>query len=215
MESQYLIVIFKNKKQYKVIKKYRKIKTADAFFDKIKKESDDIFFSVELENGRDVKYELAILERNDLNSNSVFITDDLGRNIKVELDSSNYSIRKIIKYNYPELITNYDTKERLDGVEFVSKYLKGSNLKLLSKLNNKVLLQDDDKHHLFIYKSIYDAERFLDNLSMYLMKIKKVNSIIVKDTDIAQKKYLYRMLTELGYDKKMLYRVSTTHLKEK
>ncbi len=215
MDSQYLIVIFKNKQQYKVIKKYRKIKNAETFFDKLKKESDDIFFSVELENGRDVKYELAILERNDLNSNSVYVTDDFGRNIKVELENSNYNIRKIIKYNYPELITNYDNKERLDGHQFVLKYLKGQNLKLLSKLNNKVVLQDDDKYHLFIFKSIHDADRFLDNLTMYLMKIKKVNSIIVKDTDIVQKKYLYQMLTELGYDKKMLYRVSTTHLRDR
>ena len=38
--------------------------------------------------------------------------------------------------------------------------------------------------------------------------------MIVRDTDISQKKYLYEVLVNQGFDKKMLYRTSTTHLKD-
>lgn len=215
MKSEFLIVIFKNKLRYKIIKKYRKYQNAITLYDKILKESNDVIFNVQTENGRDVNYELALLETKTSKSESLYVIDEMGRNMKVELDDPDFNIKKIAKYNFPEKLTNISTKERIDTGGIVKKYLNGSNLKLISKLNNKIVIQDDDKFNLFSTKSIYDAERFIDSLESHLMNTNKRNCLIVKDTDIAQKKYLYEVLNNLGYDKKMLYRVSTTHLKDK
>lgn len=215
MKSEFLIVIFKNKLRYKIIKKYRQYKTAIVFYEKLLKESENVFFDIQTENGRDINYELALLETKTSKSESIYITDDMGRNIKVELDDPEYNIIKISKYNFPEKLTNISTKERIDASIIVNQYLKGTNLKLISKLNNKIVIQDDDKFNLFSTKSIYDAERFIDSLEKHLINNNKRNCLIVKDTDVAQKKYLYEVLSNLGYDKKMLYRVSTTHLKHK
>jgi hypothetical protein len=67
---------------------------------------------------------------------------------------------------------------------------------------------------LFSLKSVYDAERFLNNLEKYMISNNKKNCLIVKDDSSPQKKYLYEVLSNLGYDKNMLYRKSTTHLKD-
>lgn len=214
MESNFLIVIFKNKQQYKIMKKYQKIINAEHKFNSLISESNDVFFEIKTENGRSVKYELAILEKKKPNSESVYITDSLGRNIRVELDDAEYNILKIVPYKFPEKLTNIDTKERLDASIFVKKYFKGPELKLISKLNNKIIFQENESISLFSLKSSDDAERFLESLTSYLHQSKYKNCLIVKDTDVAQKKYLYDMLSSKGYNKKMLYRVSTTHLKD-
>jgi len=39
--------------------------------------------------------------------------------------------------------------------------------------------------------------------------------MVVFDVSSAQKKYLYGILSDMGFDKKMLYRKSTTHPKGK
>ena len=99
--------------------------------------------------------------------------------------------------------------------QLIKKYITDSSLKLVSKLNNKIIIQDDDKFNVFATKSIYDAERFLNNLETYMISNNRRNCLIVKDSSIEQKKYLYEVLTNEGLDKKMLYRSSTTHLKDK
>jgi len=214
MESNFLIVIFKNKQQYKIMKKYQKFSNVEHKFNSLINESNNIFFDIRTENGRRVKYELAILEKRTKNSQSVYITDELGRNIKVDLDNSEYNILKIVPYNFPEKLTNIDTKERMDASVFVKKYFRGPELKLISKLNNKIIFQENENISLFSLKSSEDAERFLISLTSYLQQSSYKNCLMVKDTDVAQKKYLYDMLAEKGYNKKMLYRVSTTHLKD-
>jgi hypothetical protein len=215
MESNFLIVIFKNKQQYKIMKKYQKFSNVEHKFNSLINESNNVFFDIKTENGRKVKYELAILEKRTPNSDSVYITDELGRNIKVDLDNSEYNILKIAPYNFAEKLTNIDTKERIDASVFVKKYFKGAELKLISKLNNKIIFQENENIFLFSLKSSEDAERFLISLTSYLQESSYKNCLMVKDTDVAQKKYLYDMLAEKGYNKKMLYRVSTTHLRDK
>jgi hypothetical protein len=215
MESKFLIVIFKNKKQYKIIKKYLKQQNAENFFKKLKEKSDNVIFDIQTENGKDVKYELAILEKKGNDFDHIYVTDELGRNVKVELDDSDYFIKKIIPYSLPEKITNIKDNKRIHVEDFLTKFLKGKEMKMISKLNNKIIIQENEKINIFSLKSIYDAERFIESLTKYLAKINKSSCLIVKDTDVAQKKYLYNILNEMGFDKKMLYRVSTTHLKDK
>jgi hypothetical protein len=80
----------------------------------------------------------------------------------------------------------------------------------LSKLNNKIVLQDEDKINLFSLKNEIESERFLNCLRDYLIETKNFNYIIVSETSKPQKKYLYKILDESGISKKILYRNSTT-----
>jgi hypothetical protein len=179
------------------------------------KENEDVLFDVKTENGRDVKYEIALIEKTSEKLFPVFRTDEMGRNISIELDDSDYSILKINEYKIPEKLFNVRDNEKIEMSKVISKYVKTDSLKLVSKLNNKIIIQDDDKFNLFSCKSIYDADRFLSELESHMINSGKRNCMIVKDTDKAQKKYLYEVLSNEGFDKKMLYRSSTTHLKDK
>jgi hypothetical protein len=214
MSGDYIVVLFKNKKRYKIIKEYKKYSNAFNLYTSKIKECEEIVFDIQTENGMDVKYEIAIIGR--VNNNpQLFVTDELGRNVKIEVDDSNYSIIKIQDYKFPEKIQNIQTREKVEVNGLIKKYISDSSLKLVSKLNNKIIIQDDDKYNVFTTKSEYDAERLLANLEKHMINNNRRNCLIVTDASIAQKKYLYEVLSNLGFDKKMLYRKSTTHLKDK
>ena len=215
MANDYLIVLFKNKVRYKIIKNYKTYKNALNLFNQKLKESDEVLFDVKTENGRNVTYEIALIEKSPEKNFPIFKTDEMGRNIIIELDDSDYSILKINEYRIPEKLFNIKDNIKIDMSKILLKYIKGDSLKLVSKLNNKIIIQDDDNFNLFSCKSIYDADRFLNELESHMINSGKRNCMVVKDTDNAQKKYLYEVLTNKGFDKKMLYRSSTTHLKEK
>ena len=53
-------------------------------------------------------------------------------------------------------------------------------------------------------------KRFLDVLNQFLKDKSIYNCIVVSETSKPQKKYLYSILENLGIDKKLLYRRSTT-----
>ena len=215
MNNNYTIILFKNKERYKIIKNYKTYKNALPFFNSKVKESNDVVFDVQTENGRDVNYEIALIEKTSEKLFPIYRTDEMGRNIPVQLNDPNYAILKIEKYNIPEKVFHISKKQKISSEKLINTYLKGDSLKLVSKLNNKIIIQDEDIYNLFSLKSIYDADRFLINLEKYMISNNKSNCLIVKDSSREQKKYLYEILTNLGYNKSMLYRTSTTHLKDK
>ena len=215
MNNNYIIILFKNKERYKIIKKYKTYKNALPFFNSKVKESNDVVFDVQTENGRDVNYEIALLERTSEKLFPIYRTDEMGRNIPVEINDPNYKILKIEKYNIPEKVFHITKKVKISSEKLIHNYLRGDSLKLVSKLNNKIIIQDEDIYNLFSLKSTYDADRFLINLEKHMITNSKSNCLIVRDSSREQKKYLYEILTNLGYNKSMLYRTSTTHLKDK
>ena len=81
---------------------------------------------------------------------------------------------------------------------------------MISKLNNKVVVQDDDEYFLFSLKTEDDCNRFLNIVES---SVEKKNFIIVRDFTSPQRKYLYDLLVDKGFDIDFLYRTSTTHPK--
>lgn len=215
MINNYIIILFKNKERYKIIKKYKTSEKALQFFSSKIEESNNVFFDIKTENGKSVEYEIALIEDNPEKKIPIYRTDELGRNIPVELENSKFKISKIEKFNIPEKIYHITKKEKIDSSLIITKFLKGDSLKLVYSLNNKIIIQEDDNYNLFSTKSVGDAHRFLESLRIYMVNNGKNNCLIVKDDSIQQKKYLYKVLSELGYEKKMLYRTTTTHLKDK
>lgn len=215
MDSNYLIILFKNKSRYKIIKKYQTYKKCLDYFNFLTNKSNEVIFDVQTENGRDVKYELGLLKRDKKEILKLFKTDDLGRNISIELNDPDFSLMRIEPYRLDEKIYDINKKQKISVTKLIESNLKSNELKLISKLNNKIIIQEDDKFSLYSTKSSYDAIRLLNSLQEYMINNNKKNCLIVMDTSSEQKKYLYQVLSELGYDKKMLYRNSTTHLKDK
>lgn len=183
---------------------------AKQFFDKKVKQSDCVEFEVNLENATPCSYELALIEKKNNKFDSLYVRDSLGRQVKIDLDDENYRVMSIVKFNVEEKLYDVGQKEKITFDKFVKKYLKTGSVKLISKLNNKVVLQDNDVVNLFSLKDINESQRFLDCLKQHLINTDRMDVIVVSDTSNTQKKYLYDILSQMGIDKKLLYRTTTT-----
>ena len=211
----YLIVLFKNKVKKKIIKKFKTSNRANSFYESLLEGSDNVIFNKQYENGFLFNYEIAILEKVSGTFLPVFLKDELGRNIKVDLQDDDYSIKKITPYHTEELILDTSLNKKINSNEFIKLYLDPSGFKLVSKLNNKIVVQNDDKFNLFTLKNDYDSSRFIDTLSELFIEQKRFDCMFVKDYSNAQRKYLYNLLIENGFSKSYLQRQTTTHpLKE-
>lgn len=211
-EPNYIIVLFKNKSKKKIINKFKTKERAIEFYKKMI-EGNDVIFDCQTENGKSCFFELGLLEKNSTNFDSYFIKDDMGRQVKVELDDDGYRMIEVKNYKVEELIYDVKEKTKISLTKFIKSYLPKSSIKLLSKLNNKVVVQNNDEINLFSLKSEDDADRFLDSLGEYFINNDRMDCILVKDTTKQQKKYLYSILQDKGIDKSVLYRRFTTFRK--
>lgn len=208
--ENYIVVLFKNKKKKRIIKKFITFSRAKQFYEKLIKESNEVLFEIKVEGGKNCDYELGIVEMSSKQLVPVYMTDEFGRNVKVKLDEDGMTLFKIQPYKKEETI--YDIKEgkKITMSDLIKKYMKGDGLKMISVLNNKIVLQEDEKIHLFTLKSESESSRFIDSMSLHFFKIKRGDCLFVKDYSTAQRKYLYSLLESNGIDKKILYRKFTT-----
>ena len=94
MDYNYLVLLFKNKVKQKIINKYQTKERALELYNKLVKQSDDVVFDTAYENGHYCEYEIALVYKGDT-KNPIYVTDFMGRNIKVEMDDDGHSIIKI------------------------------------------------------------------------------------------------------------------------
>ena len=195
----------------KIIKKFKTSNRANNFYESLLETSNNVIFDKQYENGFISKYEIAILEKVSGTFLPVFLKDELGRNIKVDLEDNDFSIKKINLYHVEEFILDISLNKKINSNEFIKLYLNPSGFKLISKLNNKIVVQNDDKFNLFTLKNDYDSSRFIDSISDFFMEQKRFDCMFVKDYSNAQRKYLYNLLIENGFSKSYLQRQTTTH----
>ena len=207
--ENYMVVLFKNKTKKKIIKKFITFKRAKSFYDNLVKESNDVIFNVEVEAGKECKYEIGLVEMSSKQLVPVYMTDEFGRSIKVKLNEDGMTLFQINPYKKEELI--YDIKEgkKITVQELIKKYLKGDGLKMVSVLNNKIVVQEDEKLNLFTLKTEKESSRLVDSLSLYFFKIKRGDCLFIKDYSSTQRKYLYTLLESNGFSKRVLYRKFT------
>jgi hypothetical protein len=145
----------------------------------------------------------------------IYITDEMGRNIKVKLENDGMTLKEIVIYKEEEKIFDIQKNKKITTRELIKNYIKGDGVKMISTLNNKIIIQIDDEVSLFSLKSEVESGRFLDCLMGYFFKIKRKDCIFVKDFSSAQRKYLFEILKNKGIDKKILYRKFTTYPRPK
>ena len=208
--ENYLIVLFKNKVRHKILKKYITFKWAKNYFDNLKKENEDVIFEKLIVNGKDTNFEVGLVEKSNKQLVPVYITDEMGRNVKVKLENEGMTLIEIITYKVEEEVFDIQKEVRIKTKDLIKKYLKSDGVKMISSLNNKIIIQSEDEVYLFSTKNSSESERFLDCLSNFFYRIKRRDCLFVKDVSSAQKKYLYSLLESKGFDKKVLYRKFTT-----
>ena len=210
--ENFIIVLFKNKKKKKIIKGYVTSKNANLKYKKLVKEK-NIPFEVLYENGSPCKYEIALLSKIK-SGQDLFKLDEFGRNKKVFMsDDSDYEITKINDYLIEEKIFDCQLNKRIDFNYFIKNYFNSGELKVISTLHNKIVIQVDSNFYLFVLKNVYDSERLISVLENYFLSNGRKECIFVRDVDTIQRKWLYESLEKSGFDRSKLYRQSTTFLR--
>ena len=207
----YLVVLFKDKEKKKIINKFKTHERALKFYNNMLEESSKVIFPKMTENGSECIFELGLIEITDRKKEFVYKKDEFGRNVKVEIEDG-FNILKMNPYFFEEEFLDYKTKKKIITNDFIKKYLQKSGFKLLSKLNNKVVLQNDDKTNLYTLKTIQDSDRFLNMLQE---KLQRNDCMYVKDYTTIHRKYLYSILVDKGFSIDYLQRLSTSHPSKK
>jgi hypothetical protein len=213
--SNYIIVLFKNKSKKKIINKFITSNKAKKFYDELIEESNSVIFPKEFENGEQSNFELGLLTKTTDSLFPIYTTDELGRRIKVQLEDPEWRIIKITPYKIEEELYDIQLGKKITTPELIRKYLKQEGIKMVSKLNNKIVVQKDEDVKLFSLKNEYDSHRFIETVSQHFLSKNRIDTMFISDASSAQKKYLYSLLESKGIDKKVLYRKSTTHPKVK
>jgi hypothetical protein len=211
-EPNFTVILFKNNKKRKILKTFVREQKAIEYYNKKLKESSEIAFNKEYENGSRCSYKITLTSKT-CEVEQLYYMDEIGRNVSIDPKiSDNLYIKKIDMFNIEEKLYDVQENKKITFHKFVKKYLDKDKIIMLSKLNNKVVVQEDDDYSLFSLKTEDDCERFLRIVES---KVEKKNFIIVRDFTSPQRKYLYDLLVEKGYDIDFLYRTSTTHPKER
>ncbi len=205
--------MFKNKKKRKIIKSYSSEKNAYNKFKSLLKSNDEIFFEKKIENAEKVDFEIGLLTNKSKIQKSLFLKDDLGRNNVVKTDNLDYVFIEISKYKIEETIFDWQKQEKIRMSDLIDKYCKSTELKSIFTLHNKLCIQINDDVSLFSLKDKFESNRFLDTLQRYFFENGRQDAIFVRDVSSAQRKWVYSILEEKGFDKKRLYRLKTTFSK--
>jgi hypothetical protein len=206
----YIVVLFKDKRKKRLIKKFVTLTKAKEFYLKLKKQSEDVIFDKIYEDGKYVNFEIGIVEMSSKQLLPVYMTDEMGRNVKVKLEEDGMTLFEISTFKLEEKIYDNQQSKKITVLQLISKYLKTDSLKMIFSLNNRIVVQNDSQFSIFTLKNSEESFRLIDCLSNHFLKTKRKDCLFVKDTSTAQKKYLYEILEKNGFDKKMLYRKFTS-----
>lgn len=205
--------MFKNKKKKRIIKGYKSEKRATEKFKSLIKEN-NVLFDVQYENAEKSKYELALLTNTDSFQIPLFQEDELGRNEEVFISSeTDYTIRQIKPFKIEEKIFDWNTNDRISFEELIRKYCIKKEMKSISTLHNKLVIQVNENFYVFSLKNIDDAHRLLETMENYYRENHRNDAIFVKDISTTQRKWMYDLLVKKGFDKGKLYRQTTTFSK--
>jgi hypothetical protein len=211
--ENYIIVLFKNKKKKKIIKGYATEKNALSKYNELVRDN-NVRFKVLFENSERCDYEIGLLTKTDDYQIPLFKTDEVGRNNNVFIEGeSDYTIKRIEDYSIEEMIFDWRLNRRISFDEFISLYCPKKQVKVISKLHNKIVIQNDEVFNLFSLKNEEDSERFLQTLESFFYSSNRNDSIFVRDESTINRKWMYNVLEKNGFDRKKLYRQKTTFSK--
>ena len=149
LDPKYFVVLFKNKVLKKIIKKFSNSKNAKNFFEERIKNSSSVIFEKKILAGVNTTLEIGLLGPKTSQSDYVYVTDELGRNVKVKFEDEITELIKISIFKEEEKIYDIKKKNKITTPELISSYLKGDGTKMISTLNNKVIIQKDESVNLF------------------------------------------------------------------
>ena len=154
------------------------------------------------------QFELGIFSTED-NQNAVYRKDNVGRNIQVVDTVQNYHIMELSPYWVEELIYDHQNKSRVSFDFLVENYLPKKDFKQVFTINNKLIVQNDNIFKIFSMKNVDDCSRLLNLIKETFINDGRTDCLFVPDSSTVQRKELYNLLEENGFDRKFLYKQYT------
>lgn len=213
--EKFLIVLFKNKKKKKIIKKFITYQKAKEGYKKIIEKSNGVIFEVKVENGHNVDYEVGLVDTTSQTKFPTYKRDDLGRNLKIQMEDIGFSVLQIENYKKEERIFDLQKNKKITIPYLIKTYLFSKDLKIISLLNNKLIVQKDEEINLFSLKNESEVSRLIIVLQTKFLNENRNDCMFITDDSTPQRKFLLNLLSEKGYNKKILYRNYTTHPRTK
>lgn len=201
MGSKYKIVLFKDGKKYKVFSSTNIKRNAFSKYKKLLKQKKPLF-TTEFMSRKKCVFEVAVIGPS--TTHKTFKKDELGRNLTISLDSSEYEILDLSPYWKEELVYDHQLKNRVFINDILEKYLHTKEFKQVFTLNNKLVIQKDEDFSIFSLKNIDDSVRLLSVLQLEFQNVGRYDCLFVPDTSTAQRKLLYDLLEKAGYCRKFL-----------
>ena len=200
--NKYKIVLFKNGERYKVFfssnNKKSILKKYNQFIEEKKPK-----FVTDYICRKKVMFELAIITTEHSES-TVSIKDSLGRTKSVTLAGSNYDFIKLLPYWKEEYIYDHTLKTKISFDTLFNDYIVGEDFKQIFTLNNKFIIQKDNDFKIFSLKTVSDSLRLLTITELQFLNSGKYNYLFVSDTNTVQRKQLYDLLENAGYERSFL-----------
>ena len=109
----YLIVLFKNNKKKKVIKKYNNKDNALKKYNSLIKDNKNIVFEKKVENAEKVNYFLGLITDQESYQKTIVLKDSLGRNTVANIENSNYVFLDLQPFKKEELLYDWQTKNKI------------------------------------------------------------------------------------------------------
>ena len=108
-EPNFTVILFKNNKKRKILKSFIREQRALEYYNKKLKESSEVIFEKEYENGSRCNYKIAITSKT-CEVEQLYYTDSIGRNVSINPKiSDNLYIKKLDMFNKEEKL--YDVQE--------------------------------------------------------------------------------------------------------
>lgn len=205
--------MFKNKKKKRIIKGYATEYNARQKYQEILK-NNKVLFPLEFENAEFCSHEIGLLTTQRNYQLPLYNTDEYGRNEKVFVENqSDYTFIEIKPFQIEEKIYDCQTDSKIEMSKLIKDYCPVKEFKSVFTLNNKLIIQIDEDFKLFSLKNIDDTQRALKVMENYFIEKGRRDAIFVRDISTTQRKWLYNVLEENGFDRKKLYRQHTTYSK--
>ena len=207
MLKKYKIILLKNSIPKKTLFTSNIKRTTHYKFHKFLSSKKPLFYRKYVKR-KFCQFELAIFSKESDNS-SVYRKDSMGKNVKVDIDIPNYYIMELSPYWVEEFIYDHQIKSRISLDDLINTYLPKKNFKQVFSLNNKLIVQTDDNFKIFSLKNIDDCARLLGIIKEIFINSGRVDCLFVPDSSTVQRKQLYELLENYGFDRKFLYKQYT------
>jgi hypothetical protein len=200
--------LFKNKKKEKHLKTFTRKDRALATYNRLVDRSNKVKFPVKFVNRVDTEFEIALLCKNAEYGDIIYVRDEMGRQVKKTVGDEDFDIIKIKPYKIEEEIFDRQTGRKITIDFFIKKYMNAKGMKVLSKLNNKLIYEIDGKYQLFVLKTPDEASRFMDTLWDLLNEKSRNDIMMFKDFADSQRDEMYKKMGEKGFDIEYLKRTT-------